>query len=72
MNWHYYNVEKPAPGQRVVFISQYLQAGKTVCEACRGIMHKDGIHKMVGGLIYSKGPCPESDITCWADQEDFT
>ncbi len=71
MKWHYYNVEKPALGQRVVFISQYLQAGKTVCELSEGIMHKEGIHKLIGGLIYSKGYVPENDITCWSDREEF-
>lgn len=71
MKWNYYNVEKPVIGQEVVFIRQYMEGNRAVCEACEGKMLEDGIHTLVGGLIYSKGYVPELDVTVWADRGEF-
>lgn len=71
MNWYYYNVEKPALGQKIYFIRQFRKGKRVICEGTYGIMKKDGVHLHIGGGAYSAGPCPERDVTCWADQEEF-
>lgn len=71
MKWHYMYTDPPKVGQKIYFIRQFKKGRSVICEGTYGIMKKDGVHLHLGSGAYSAGPCPQWDVTCWADQEEF-
>ena len=70
MKWHYMMTDPPKINQKIYFIREFRKGDKVICEGSYGIMKKDGVHFRINGA-YSAGPCPNWDVTCWADEEDF-